>query len=345
MYKLCICIPTLNRAGYIGETLDSIVPELGDDVEVVIADGGSRDDTEAVVARYRERYPAIRYFRRSDDSVAPSNAGFDRDCSWAVELAQATYCWLMTDDDVLLPGAVRQVVDHLDEGHDLIVTSAEIRDEKLQNILQVARPELSADRVFQPGQWEQFFSLAIMHLTFVGAVVIRRSIWMSRHPEAYFGSGFVHVGVAFSARMENSVLVIARPLVSIRTGNGQWSARAFKIFMFDWPQLIWSFPDVSDAAKGTVSPREPWRSWRVLFLQRAYGRYSADEYKIYLRDRLPFPLSRMVARCIASTPKFLLYVPARIYGHFRHRDPRFFVRTLNEGMRRRESSSSPSKEN
>jgi glycosyltransferase involved in cell wall biosynthesis len=331
MFKLCVCIPTMNRAQFIGQTLDSIVPELGTDVEVVIVDGSPDDATEEVVSKYQEQYAAIRYFRRTNESGRPSNAGFDRDCSWSVELARAEYCWLMTDDDLLKPGALRQVVARLDERHDLIVVACEVRDENLQETLLKVRPVLAGDVVFQPSQWERFFSAAITHLTFVGAVVIRRSVWVSRNPAPYFGSGFVHVGMIFSSPIQQSVLMLAQPLVMIRYGNAQWSDRAFRIFMHDWPQLIWSFPGITDAAKQAVTPREPWRVWRVLMLQRAYGRYSMEQYQRYVHEHLSV-VARIVPRIIAFTPRLFLYVPARIYGYFRHPDPRLFVRTLNVAL-------------
>jgi len=343
MFKLCLCIPTMNRAQFIGQTLDSIVPELGTDVEVVIVDGSPDDTTEKVVSKYQEQHAAIRYFRRTNGSDGPSNAGFDRDCNWAVELAQADYCWLMTDDDLLKPGAVRQVVARLDEGHDLLVVACEIRDENLHEILLRARPVLAGDVVFRPSQWEQFFSAAITHLTFVGAVVIRRSVWASRNPAAFFGSGFVHVGMIFSSPMQQSVLMLAQPLVVIRYGNAQWCDRAFKIFMYDWPQLVWSFPGIPDAAKRAVTPREPWRVWRVLMLQRAYGRYSIDEYRRHLHKNLSLA-ARIVPRIIAFTPRLLLYVPARVYGHFRHFDSRLFVRVLNSALHQSHRAAAPQRD-
>ena len=41
---LSICISTFNRARYIGETVESIVSQLSDSVELVVLDGASPDD-------------------------------------------------------------------------------------------------------------------------------------------------------------------------------------------------------------------------------------------------------------------------------------------------------------
>lgn len=328
---LSICIPTLNRAGFIGETLNSIVLQLQPGVEIVIVDGGSKDGTERVVASYMECHPCIRYIRSGEGSAA-SNAGFDRDCSHAVEISRGTHCWLMTDDDVLLPGAVARVLTQVRAGHDLVIVSCEVRDLTLRQVLASSRPGFAHDRVYTKATWDDFFRDVIVHLTFVGAVVVRRALWMARHPEAYFGTGFVHVGVLFHAPVPGSAIVIADPLIVIRNGNGQWNTRAFDIFMLRWPQLLWSFDGVSDAAKQAVTPREPWQLLRVLLLQRAFGRYSAREYDA-IRERLGPAWKRTIARGISRLPLELLYWPAWIYGQFKHTDPRYFVDTLDEAMR------------
>jgi len=328
---LSICIPTLNRAGFIGETLDSIVAQLEPGVEVVIVDGGSTDGTDRVVAPYIARFPQIRYVRKGEGAKA-SNAGFDRDCSHAVELAVGSHCWLMTDDDVLNPGAVSRVLQAVRACHDIAIVSCEVRDLHLEKQLLRARPDVAADRVFTPVDWDEFFRLVIAHVTFVGAVVVRRSLWLERHPQDYFGTGFVHVGVLFRRPIDGTAIVLSGPLVVIRNGNGQWNARAFDIFMRRWPQLVWSFEGVSDDAKRMATPREPWRLLSVLMLQRAYGRYSMHEYET-LRDHIGPAWKRAMASAIARLPLSLLYWPARAYGHFRHADPRFFIETLDEAMR------------
>jgi glycosyltransferase involved in cell wall biosynthesis len=329
--ELSICIPTLNRAAFIGETLDSIVLQLEPGVEIVIVDGGSTDGTGDVVAPYAVRFPQIRYVRKGEGAKA-SNTGFDRDCSHAVELAHGAHCWLMTDDDVLIPGAVKRVLAAVHAGHDLVIVSCEVRDLQLRKQLVRERPGVPADRVFSSAEWDDFFRLVIVHLTFVGAVVVRRALWLERQPEDYFGSGFVHVGVLFRKPIAGTAIVLAEPLIVIRNGNGQWNVRAFDIFMLCWPKLVWSFEGVSDEAKRAVTPREPWRLLRVLLLQRAFGRYSMREYDA-LRYRLGPIWRQVVARNIARLPLWLLYWPARLYGHFKHPDPRYFTDTLDEAMR------------
>src|SRR5712675_926545 len=78
---LSICIATYNRAAFIGATLDSIIVQATEQVEIVVLDGGSTDNTEEVVRRYRQDFSRLRYFRQK------TKMGIDRDFPKAVQLA------------------------------------------------------------------------------------------------------------------------------------------------------------------------------------------------------------------------------------------------------------------
>ncbi len=106
---LSICIATYNRADYIGQTLDSIIPQLDDDVELLVVDGASTDNTEAIVRKYTD--PRIRYVR------LPVKGGVDQDYCKAVELARGEFCWFFTDDDILKPGAISAVKNAISAGY------------------------------------------------------------------------------------------------------------------------------------------------------------------------------------------------------------------------------------
>ena len=76
---------------------------------------------------------------------------------------------------------------------------------------------------------------------------------MSREREPYFGTEFIHVGVIFQAPLPGTASghLDAPGLDPVR--HGQWTARSFEIWMFKWPELVWSFPGFSDDGKNTAS--------------------------------------------------------------------------------------------
>ena len=52
--------PTYNQAGYLPETLDSVLAQTHPALEYLVIDDGSSDDTQAVMARYAGRLTALR---------------------------------------------------------------------------------------------------------------------------------------------------------------------------------------------------------------------------------------------------------------------------------------------
>ena len=302
--RLSFCIPTMNRAEFIGETLKSIISQATDETEIVIVDGGSTDNTEAIVDSYSQNFPRLRYVRSpnsGNQNGKPSNSGFDLDCIHAVEIARGDYCWLMTDDDLLVSGAVATVFDKMSNGAGLIIVDAEVRNKDFSRILAVRRLTMRTDRVYEEGEFERLFVDVCDHLTFVGAIIIKRSEWLDRDMQPYIGTGFIHVGVVFQRPFTSKVVVIASPFISIRFGNALWSSRAFAIWNVSWPALIWSF-SFSDEAKRKVVAREPWRSIKKLVGFRIVGAYSIEQYRAVIAPRLKSRWSFLPGLWVARTP-------------------------------------------
>ena len=276
---LTICIATYNRGKFIGATLDSILAQLAPEVELLVVDGASTDDTPEVMARYAARCPALRYIREQ------VNSGVDQDYDKAVAYARGQYCWLMSDDDLLKPGAVHCVLAAIDGKHDLIVANTEIWNADFSDRLLERRLEISADIDYGKGERDRFFVATANQLCFIGCVVIRREFWLARDRASYYGSLFIHVGVIFQPPAIDNAKVIAQPLIAIRDGNANWAARTFEIWAIKWPELVWSFPDFPDTAKQAVCPREQWRRFKFVFYHRAMGSYSLAEFRKYLAGR------------------------------------------------------------
>ncbi len=290
----------------IAETLESIVCQLLDDVEVVIVDGASPDNTAAQVAPYVREYPNVRYI------CEDTNSGVDQDYDKAVGYARGKYCWLMPDDDLLRPGAIARLLAATDENRELIVVDQEVRVFDFSQVLERSRTGRTEDQRYNSGDAEQLFADLGNHLTFIGAVIIRRDIWMARDRESYYGSLFIHVGVIFQDPPIESALYIAEPQLSIRFGNATWTSRTFEIWMFMWPDLVHSFSRFSEQSRHTVADPLPWRDVMMLLKHRAKGRYSRREFSLFLRDR-GTRLDRLLCYLVALTPAALANFVAVLY--------------------------------
>jgi hypothetical protein len=264
-----------------------------------------------VVAQRTARCPRVRH-HLTPHLVAgipkPSNAGYDRDCDHALQLAQGRYCWILPDDDLVVPGGIERLVRHLQGEVALVVANAQVRANDLGRVLEPRRMRLERDDTFAKGEVDRLVTVTGSYLSYAGGVVVRRDWWLRRDRARYYGSGFVHMGALLQDPSDLDAVVIAEPLIWLRYGNALWTGRAFEIWMFQWPQLIWSFP-ISDHAKAAVIPREPWRRLRTLMLFRArgcYGRPDLRRLEAHAREHgVPGP--GLGARLIAWTPGWLLH--------------------------------------
>jgi glycosyltransferase involved in cell wall biosynthesis len=311
--RLSICIATLNRARFLKETLDSILDQANDEVEVVIVDGASSDGTEEVVHGLQQRFSGIRYIRRE------KAMGVDRDFDAAVQHAGGEYCWLLCDDDVLKPGAVEKVLFGIRGQHSLLIVNADVWDAGYSKLLEERRMKIDEDRVYPSSGIEAIFADTAGYLTFIGGVVIRRDLWMARERERYFGTEFVHVGVIFQAPLPGTALVISKPLISIRYGMAQWTERSFDIWMFKWPELVWSFTDLSDDVKYRATRREPWKHLKNLLVYRAMGAYSSKVYHDKVRNRIQDRGRRAVPFIVSILPGRMLNLLGVAYFSLFHR--------------------------
>ena len=297
---LSICIATYNRAHYIGETLNSIIPQLEDDVELLIVDGASTDNTENIALGFTKNESRVRYIR------LPAKGGVDRDYDKAVEFAQGEFCWLFTDDDLLKPGAIAAVKKAIKTGHDLIVVNAEVRDLKLSAVLQHKKIIIDEDKEYAPDDLAGLFACAMPYLSFIGAVVIRRSLWLNRDREPYFGTEFIHVGVIFQKLIPAPALIISEPYITCRWGNAKWAQSSFNIWMFKWPKLIWSFKDIPSEAKSLITAREPWLDLKKLIIERDEGRYDLQTYHRHFSNMRVNFLWKSCAWLTATFPRKII---------------------------------------
>jgi abequosyltransferase len=224
----------------------------------------------------------------------------------------------MSDDDILVPGAVLRVLEALEPSPDLLVVNSQLRNADLSTELKPRLLGITADKHYNAASADAFLGDIGSYLSFIGGVVIRRSHWLERHRERYFGSLFIHVGVIFQAPLPK-VSVLADPLIVIRYGNAMWTNRSFEIWMFKWPELIWSFAGLSDAAKARVVVREPWRQWKSLSLYRAVGGYSYAEYEKFFVHQRRGGLQQKIISLVPATAANGL---AALYWFFANRRAR-----------------------
>jgi glycosyltransferase involved in cell wall biosynthesis len=104
MAKVSVLIPTHNMANFLPLALDSALAQDHDDIEIVVVDDGSTDNTAEVIRPY---LPHVRYAWQEQQGVAPAR-------NRALELVRGEYVRFLDADDALCPDTLSQQVDLLD---------------------------------------------------------------------------------------------------------------------------------------------------------------------------------------------------------------------------------------
>jgi hypothetical protein len=104
MPKVSIVIPAYNQARYLAQAIESCLAQTHSDLEVVVVDDGSTDETPAVVARFANR---IRCVRQANAGLpAARNRGFRE--------STGGYVCFLDADDWFHPEKIRKQAEVLD---------------------------------------------------------------------------------------------------------------------------------------------------------------------------------------------------------------------------------------
>lgn len=112
---ISIIIPTYNSEKYIARTIDSIMNQSYQNIEIIIVDDGSQDGTKSIVEKYNLGDNKIRYFyQKNSGAPVARNYGFSK--------ARGKYIIFFDSDDEMLPNGIMKLYEKaLESDYDLIM--------------------------------------------------------------------------------------------------------------------------------------------------------------------------------------------------------------------------------
>lgn len=142
MSKASIIIPAYNVAQYIHRAISSCIHQTQTDIEIIIIDDGSTDETASVIAKYAQEDSRIIFRSKQNEGVsAARNDGLD--------LATADYLLFLDADDWLEETAVEQLLAKLQQDKTILICS--------ECNFVYPGPENSLRKVYQGQHTEPFF--------------------------------------------------------------------------------------------------------------------------------------------------------------------------------------------
>ena len=109
--KISIVTPSFNQGAYLDETLQSLVDQDYSNLEVIVQDAGSTDNSIEIAKKFALTYPRkIKLYVEKDHGQADAiNRGFQK--------ATGAIFGFLNSDDLLLPGCLHRVAKEIDPMH------------------------------------------------------------------------------------------------------------------------------------------------------------------------------------------------------------------------------------
>lgn len=101
--KLSIIIPAYNASGYVERCIESIVSQGYSDLEILIVDDGSTDNTLEICRSLSDKYPFINALHKANGGVSSAR-------NFGIDNAKGEYLMFVDVDDYLLPDTLKKAI-------------------------------------------------------------------------------------------------------------------------------------------------------------------------------------------------------------------------------------------
>jgi glycosyltransferase involved in cell wall biosynthesis len=205
---LTLGIPTYNRSPMLRRTLTSLAKQIDlarlQDVEIVVSDNCSADDTAAVCAELAAQYPSVplRYFRNDE------NIGFDRNVDALFHRSNATYVWTLSDDDDVCETAVLNVRQRLTER---AVSFAFVNYDVSVDGKVLESRYGSGATCWINGR--DLLKAICFSNSLISSSIFNREAWLASQPKRHVGTQWIHFFVAREVLLQGTALVIGEKMI------------------------------------------------------------------------------------------------------------------------------------
>ncbi len=270
---LSICVPTFNRADRLRVALDALLPDTencGGQVEVLVSDNASDDNTRHVIEDFSRRH-SLRTFR-NDTNLGPIR----NTVQLATEMASGEYIWILGDDDLVVPGAVPRVVE-------AIRTHPEF-DAFYLNFRIARYPDHWPERAHggysgpydavvnqdetlrvQP-RWEELVRPENWMATQVYCHVLRKNIWddywRGRSPGIPYSHArwtWPHTFMIAESMAGKSCIYVGDPVLTIFEGGQSWNREIARVVLLRIPELLTFYSQIGVPPDNIAAYRQAMR--------------------------------------------------------------------------------------
>lgn len=114
MSKVSIIVPVYNTSKQLRNCLDSLVNQTNKDIEIIIINDGSTDDSESIIKEYLKKYEnLITYYSKENEGIAKTR-------NFGIEKAKSDYILFVDSDDYIDIHLIEKLMPYINKKIDLI---------------------------------------------------------------------------------------------------------------------------------------------------------------------------------------------------------------------------------
>lgn len=290
---LTIAVPTYNMEEYLPRNLESIVAANCEEIEVLVLDNSSTDDSGGIADMYEKKYP--QFFK----VIHKENRGYGSSINLTIERAAGQYLRIVDADDWVASEALAELVSQLkNQTADLVLTSYRTVNAKTgEEILRSSAPaEWKASEVYLRFR-EETCPVPQLHGT-VFRVDFLRQIGVKLLENAYYVDEQLMIWAYMSAE---SVCKLATDVYRYRIGSETQSisSRNMGLHWHDRERVIRSCLERQSVLEKSDTLKHPCRKqlaenignhFTTLYMYvtpRKVGSKFAKDWKKYVRENAP----------------------------------------------------------
>jgi len=266
---ISIAIPIYNGESTLSNTLENILVHHTNDIEIVLCDDNSSDNTYDIAMSYSQENEFIKVYRNDE------NIGMDRNFLKSAVLSSGEYIWFFGQDDELYAGAIKRVVkiikcnkdigilylNYDQYNHDMtkIINKSFIKVEEEE-----IKKYLINENEYKFISYEDYFKYMNDIPTFLPATIINRGFLRNTDLTPFYGTNYIQVALMYLNMHKGSLYVIMDQMIKGRIPNDKWQNNGN--FLFNVMTGFLKMQKISLQTKGCKLPKKVYWQKRKNYL-------------------------------------------------------------------------------
>ncbi len=170
--KLSVIVPVYNVEEYIYNCLDSLVKQTLKDIEIIVINDGSKDNSEAIIKEFQTKYKNIEYYKKP-------NGGLSDARNYGLKYARGEYIAFLDSDDYTTYDMYEKMYDKAKEkDYDIVTCDVEYIYPDKTKIVRTT-PKKSTTNIkktmidIYPAAWNKIYKRTL----FESGIRFKKGVW------------------------------------------------------------------------------------------------------------------------------------------------------------------------